>query len=87
MNANRVLQRKAFHVIRRRLGHNLHHARSKQRMSLDKCAALTGISASTLDFYELGKGDMPLSTMVRLAEALKVPLQSLMEMKDEQSRI
>lgn len=53
--------------------------RVRRQMSQATLADLTGITQSTLSNYENGKRDLPVSTLLRLAEHLDVDLEDLAE--------
>jgi len=68
------------HFLRRTrfiLGRNIHHARLKQKMPLRKLSQLTGISELLLDHYELGKNEIRLDDMLKIACTLKVAVDQL----------
>jgi len=46
-------------------------------LSLEQLARLTGISAPALSLIETGKRDARLTTLKRIADALRVPLAAL----------
>ena len=58
-------------------GRRVKHERSRQCKSLETLAQQAGTHASTLSRWERGLRDPRLSTMVRLAAALGVPLSEL----------
>ena len=49
------------------IGHNIHHWRSRKKLPLSKLAAATGISESMLDRYELGKHEIDLMALLKIA--------------------
>ena len=67
--------------LKRRLlvdaGRRIREARTEQALSLEQLARLTGISAPALSLIETGKRDPRLTTLVRIAAALRVPLEAL----------
>ena len=67
--------------LKRRLlvdaGRRIREARTEQALSLEQLARLTGISAPALSLIETGKRDPRLTTIVRIAVALRVPLEAL----------
>jgi hypothetical protein len=65
--------------LRFTIGQNIHHYRSKQKLTLRKLAKLTGLSELLLDHYELGKNEIALDEMLKIACALGVPVTELME--------
>ncbi|MCD6034637.1 MAG: Helix-turn-helix domain [Rickettsiales bacterium] len=63
--------------LRFTIGQNIHHHRSKQKLPLQKLAKLTGISGPLLDHYELGKNEIGLDELLKIACVLKVKVQEL----------
>ena len=60
------------------IGENIHHYRARQKMTLRKLFCLTGIPEWLLDHYELGKNDMGLLELHRIACALNVDIRELL---------
>ncbi|TQM90358.1 helix-turn-helix protein [Roseinatronobacter monicus] len=58
-------------------GHRIRETRVAQGLSLEQLARLTGISAPALSVIENGKRDPRLTTLNRIADALRVPLAAL----------
>jgi len=58
-------------------GRRIREFRTGQCLSLEQLALLTGISAPALSVIENGKRDPRLTTLNRIAEALRVPLAAL----------
>jgi transcriptional regulator with XRE-family HTH domain len=58
-------------------GRRIRQARAGQGLSLEQLARLTGISAPALSLIETGKRDPRLTTLKRIADALRVPLTAL----------
>ncbi len=65
--------------LRFTIGQNIHRHRSQQKLPLRKLARLTGISEQLLDQYELGKDEIRLDTLLKIACALRVPVTELMQ--------
>jgi len=65
--------------LRFTIGQNIHCHRSKQKLPLRKLAKLTGVSELLLDHYELGKNEITLDEMLKIACALGIPITELME--------
>jgi transcriptional regulator with XRE-family HTH domain len=61
------------------IGQNIHRHRSQQKLPLKKLARLTGISELLLDHYELGKNEITLEALLKIACALRVDIRELME--------
>ncbi len=59
------------------VGRQIREARTAQGLSLEQLARLTGISAPALSLIETGKRDPRLTTLSRIADALRVPLATL----------
>lgn len=58
-------------------GRRIRETRGGQGLSLEQLARLTGISAPALSLIETGKRDPRLTTFNRIADALRVPLATL----------
>ena len=58
-------------------GRRIRETRGGQGLSLEQLARLTGISAPALSLIETGKRDPRLTTLNRIAGALRVPLAAL----------
>lgn len=58
-------------------GHRIREARAAQGLSLEQLARLTGISAPALSLIETGKRDPRLTTLSRIADALRLPIGKL----------
>lgn len=56
------------------VGHRIREIRAAQGLNLEQMARLTGISAPALSLIETGKRDPRLTTLKRIADALRVPL-------------
>ncbi len=61
------------------VGHRLRQARLARSLNLHELARLTGISAPALSLIETGKRDPRLTTLSRIAAALRLPLPSVLE--------
>lgn len=61
------------------LGRRIRAARSAQGLNLDQLARLTGISAPALSLVETAKRDVRITTLARIARALRVPLATLLD--------
>ena len=55
-------------------GKRIRETRGAQSLSLEQLARLTGISAPALSLIETGKRDPRLTTLKRIADALRQPL-------------
>lgn len=61
------------------VGRRIRVVRTEQGLNLNELARLTGISAPALSLIETGKRDPRLTTLARIATALRVPLSTLLE--------
>jgi len=59
------------------VGYRIRETRTAQGLSLEQLARLTGISAPALSLIETGKRDPRLTTLKRIADALRVPPATL----------
>ena len=59
------------------VGHRIRETRAAQGLSLEQLARLTGISAPALSLIETGKRDPRLTTLKRIADALRAPLATI----------
>ena len=55
------------------VGYRIRETRAAQGLSLEQLARLTGISAPALSLIETGKRDPRLTTLKRIADALRAP--------------
>lgn len=65
--------------LRLTIGRNIHQRRSVRKLTLRKLAKLTGISEGLLDHYELGKSEIALDALLKIACVLRVPVAELMQ--------
>lgn len=61
------------------IGGRIRAIRTEQSLNLDQLARLTGISAPALSLIETGKRDARLTTLAKIAAALRVPLSTLLD--------
>jgi transcriptional regulator with XRE-family HTH domain len=59
-------------------GVNLAYERARRALSMSALAGMAGMHASEISRLERGQRDPRLSTMVRLARALEIPLGDLL---------
>ena len=64
--------------LRFTIGQNIHRRRTQQKLPLRKLARLTGVSELLLDHYELGKNEIGLDELLKIACALEVELKELL---------
>lgn len=65
--------------LRHTIGQNIHRLRVQQKLTLTKLTRVTGISERLLDYYELGKNEINLMTLLKIACALEVEVSELMK--------
>lgn len=58
-------------------GKRIRETRAAQGLNLEQLARLTGISAPALSLIETGKRDPRLTTLKRIADALRAPLATI----------
>ncbi|QDL94492.1 helix-turn-helix transcriptional regulator (plasmid) [Paroceanicella profunda] len=61
------------------LGQRMRAARAARGLNLHQLARLTGISASALSLIETAKRDPRVTTLSRIARALRLPMSALLE--------
>lgn len=61
------------------IGRRIRETRGAQGLCLDQLARLTGISAPALSLIETAKRDARVSTLARIARALRIPLCALLD--------
>jgi transcriptional regulator with XRE-family HTH domain len=59
------------------IGQNIHRQRAEQKMPLKKLAKLSGVSELLLDHYELGKNEIGLDELLKIACALETTVSDL----------
>lgn len=62
---------------RSRIGRNLQEARHHKQLTLKRLSMQTGLSERLLEQYELGKNDIQLREMLKLACALNMTMDRL----------
>lgn len=68
---------------RTRFGQNMRTTRLSQGLSQEQLAGRAGLHSTEISRLERGVRDPRLSTIVRIAQALNVPLAALVERTDE----
>jgi XRE family transcriptional regulator, regulator of sulfur utilization len=68
-----------MHAVRRKLGMKLRTLRDKQAMTQEALAKKAGISRGYLARVETGRHEPTLTTLRKLAKALRVPVTALLE--------
>ena len=80
MPATRLTQQEIndhVRTLRRRIGHNIHALRVTRRLTLKKCAELSGLAPETLDRFEIGGGEIGLDHLAMLSHALETDISQL----------
>ena len=65
------------------VGQNIHRIRKAQQLSIDRAAALSGVSKSMLGQIERGLVNPTVSVLARIAGGLRVPIEQLVECREE----
>lgn len=63
--------------LRFTIGQNIHRRRAQQKLPLRKLARLTGVPERLLDHYELGKNEIGLDELLKIACALEIEIKEL----------
>lgn len=63
--------------LRFTIGQNIHRRRAEQKMTLKKLARLSGVPERLLDHYELGKNEIGLDELLKIACVLEIDLKGL----------
>ena len=66
--------------LRLTIGRNINRYRLEKRLPLAKLSRLTGVPEANLDHYELGKSEIHLDEMLKIACVLEVPVGMLIEL-------
>jgi DNA-binding Xre family transcriptional regulator len=61
------------------IGQNIHRLRAQRELSLRKLATESGVSEELIERYEIGKGDIQLRELLKIACVLAVRADSLFE--------
>lgn len=69
----------AAQTVLNTVGRRIRAARTEQGLNLDQLARLSGISAPALSLIETAKRDARVTTLARIAAALRVPLAALVD--------
>ena len=65
--------------LRTVIGRNIHNARVERKLVLRKLATASGVSEDLIDRYELGKNEIRLDELLRIACVLGVRVSALLE--------
>jgi len=65
--------------LRAQIGENIHRARAEKRLLLRKVAASSGIPEGLIDRYELGKNEIRLDELLRIACVLDIRIGALID--------
>lgn len=77
-------EKQAIRAIRRAIGANMQAVRMQKRITLQRCARITGISIAKLDKYEMGKDELNIPALVKISGVLEVTLDFLLDIKPSQ---
>lgn len=84
MNEHQAFYKEATHKIRslrRQIGENIHIIRKQRKIPLKKLSRLSQLNADIIDQLEIGKGELNLMHLIRLAIALKVDVTMLLSLE------
>lgn len=70
---------KQWRTLRHTIGQNIHQQRRRRNMSLAKLARKTNLPENTIDDYELGKHNMRIDYLLRIANTLNTNIIQLMQ--------
>ena len=73
-----IYSTKLLRALRAEIGRNLHAARVRRKLVLGKLARLSGVAEDKIDRYELGKNEIRIEELLRLACVLDVEPDALM---------
>lgn len=65
--------------LRLTIGQNIHHQRIKRKVTLQKLSRLCHLPIHKLDQYEMGKNDISLDDMLKIACVLGLRLEQLLD--------
>lgn len=68
-----------FRDLRSHIGRNIQKLRTERRISLHRLENRTGIPAQLLDYYELGKSEVSLQALLKIACALRAEIIELIK--------
>ncbi len=77
-----VSSRRQLIIERRRIGRNIHEARRGKALTLKKLSKILSVKEDLLDRYEIGKNEIRIEMIARIAKSLDVTLKELM-LRDE----
>jgi len=64
--------------LRFTIGQNIQRRRVQKKLSLQKLSRLSGVSEQLIDHYELGKSEIGLREMLRIACILEIKTEDLL---------
>ena len=76
-----IYSTKMLRALRAQIGANIHAARLRRKLVLSKLARLSGVGADMIDRYELGKDEIRLDELLRIACALDLSVAALIDDK------
>jgi transcriptional regulator with XRE-family HTH domain len=69
--------RNLIRKLRSTIGQNIHRLRAERKLTLSHLSSLTGVPALLLDHYELGKNEIKLDEVLKIACAMNVRFDEL----------
>lgn len=70
-----INNRKELKNIRKNIGYNIYKARRRKGFTLKKLSKISNIDFLLLDQFELGKNEVNLNILMRIANSLDVSMQ------------
>jgi len=68
-----------WRALRKTIGQNIHSLRLKKNLPLKKLSVASGIAGDVIDYYELGKGEPDMQSLLKISHALEVDISKLIE--------
>jgi len=72
-------QKKELLQLRKKIGANIHEIRRKKKVTLRRLSRLTNLSMNQLDAFELGKHNIGLYDMIKIASVMDVNVLRFMQ--------
>jgi transcriptional regulator with XRE-family HTH domain len=78
-NPNKSYSTHLLRHYRFKIGDNIHRIRAKLKMTLHKLAQVSDVGIVNLDHYEIGKGEISFDHLLKIACALGVEVEVLLQ--------
>lgn len=70
---------KQWRILRKAIGSNIQYYRKIRKLTLQKLATISGIPDYIIDNYELGKSEIRLHALIKIAIAMDIDIGKLFE--------